>query len=229
MDRTIKNMLKRNYEKGVSLLEALVATAIVGIGFIAVFQIVNYTTSSINVSSERTKMNYIVSMVAEDLIGYNDSLVGENPHTTQVQLDEYRRPIKDGVISTVKKFPQDFMDNEYLVDSCDTNKDRYKTFSEDGSIYENDIEKSASYNKKHRMKKILSEDRYLKCAGTGESEDIKSIEVFKICNDGAICDHVDGKTNHIHDEIYIGRVQVNTNNGKKKKILYFQADYIYRN
>ena len=42
MDRTIKNILKKNYEKGISLLEALVATAIVGIGFVAVFQIVNY-------------------------------------------------------------------------------------------------------------------------------------------------------------------------------------------
>ena len=76
MDRTVKNILKKKYEKGLSLLEALISTAIVGIGFVAVFQIVNYTTSSINVSAERTKMNYIISMVAEDLIGYNTSLVG---------------------------------------------------------------------------------------------------------------------------------------------------------
>ena len=69
MDRTVKNIFKNSYEKGISLLESLVATAIVGIGFVAVFQIVNYSTQSINVSSERTKMNYIVSMVAEDLIG----------------------------------------------------------------------------------------------------------------------------------------------------------------
>ena len=64
MDSSIKKLLKQNYEKGVSLLEALFATALVGIGFVAVFQIVNYSTSSVNVSSERTKMNYIVSMVA---------------------------------------------------------------------------------------------------------------------------------------------------------------------
>ena len=63
MGNTVKNILKKNYEKGVSLLEALISTAIVGIGFIAVFQIVNYSTSSVNVSAERTKMNYIVSMV----------------------------------------------------------------------------------------------------------------------------------------------------------------------
>ena len=53
-------------------------------------------------SSERTKMNYIVSMVAEDLIGYGNSLVNVNPKTTQVQLDEYRRPVENGVISSVK-------------------------------------------------------------------------------------------------------------------------------
>ena len=29
-----------------------------------------------------------------------------------------------------------------------------------------------------------------------------------------------------NDEIYIGRIQINTNGGKKRKFLYFQADYI---
>ena len=47
MDRTVKNIFKNSYEKGISLLESLVATAIVGIGFVAVFQIVNYSTQSI--------------------------------------------------------------------------------------------------------------------------------------------------------------------------------------
>ena len=50
-------------EKGLTLLEALVATAIVGIGFIAVFQMVNYSVRSIDVSGERTKSNYITAMI----------------------------------------------------------------------------------------------------------------------------------------------------------------------
>ena len=50
-----------------TLLEALVSTAIIGIGFVAVFQMVNYSVQSIDVSGERTKANYLVSMVAEDL------------------------------------------------------------------------------------------------------------------------------------------------------------------
>ena len=35
-------------EKGMSIIEALMATAIVGVGFIAVFQMVNFSVSSIN-------------------------------------------------------------------------------------------------------------------------------------------------------------------------------------
>ena len=61
---------KKINEKGITLLEALVATAIVGIGFIAVFQMVNYSVQSIDVAGERTKTNYLVEMVAEDVIGY---------------------------------------------------------------------------------------------------------------------------------------------------------------
>ena len=232
MDRTIKNILKKEYEKGLSLLEALISTAIVGIGFVAVFQIVSYTTSSINVSAERTKMNYIISMVAEDLIGYNSSLVGVNPKTTEIQLDQYRRPIENGVVSTVKKYPQLFIDTEYKIDSCDSNKDRFKKFASNSALYDNDPDKSAAHNKKVRMERIIAQDRYLKCIGAsdpGASEDIKSLQVFKICNDTAIgCNHNPGYTDHVYDEVYIGRMQINTNNGKKKKILYFQADYIYR-
>ena len=62
----IDNKIK---ERGLTLIEALVSTVIVGIGFIAVFQMVNYSVQSIDVSGERTKGNYLVSMVAEDLMG----------------------------------------------------------------------------------------------------------------------------------------------------------------
>ena len=231
MGNTVKNILKKNYEKGVSLLEALISTAIVGIGFIAVFQIVNYSTSSVNVSAERTKMNYIVSMVAEDLIGYNSSLVDVNPHTTTVQLDEHRRPVENGVISSVKKFPQKFIGDPIKVEKCDGTKDRFSDLASNTPLYENNPEASAAYNKRKRLENILKEDRYLKCIGSVDTtEDIKSVEVFKICNDTSDdCKHTVGYSDHVYDETYIGRVQINTNNGKKKKILYFQADYIYKN
>ena len=64
---------KRIYEKGITLLEALVSTAIIGIGFVAIFQMVNYSVQSIDTSGERTKSNYLVGMVAEDLIAEKNS------------------------------------------------------------------------------------------------------------------------------------------------------------
>ena len=72
----LHNKFKNLNQKGLSLIEALVSTAIVGIGFVAVFQMVNFSINSINTSGERTKANYLVSMVAEGFIGYKDSIGG---------------------------------------------------------------------------------------------------------------------------------------------------------
>ena len=58
----LKNIL------GLTLIEALVSVVIVGIGFVSIFQMVNYSIRSIDVSGERTKTNFLVSMVAEDLM-----------------------------------------------------------------------------------------------------------------------------------------------------------------
>ena len=54
---------------GVSILEALVSTVIIGIGFVAILQMTNYSVQSIYTSGERTKANYLTSMIAEDVIG----------------------------------------------------------------------------------------------------------------------------------------------------------------
>ena len=62
---------------GLSILEALVATVIVGIGFVAVFQMVQYSAISINTSAERTKTNFLIDMIAEDLIVEQDFVDGE--------------------------------------------------------------------------------------------------------------------------------------------------------
>ena len=59
---------KRDSEKGITLLEAIVSTAIIGIGFVAVFQMVQYSVRYIDVSGERTKSNLVISKVAEDRI-----------------------------------------------------------------------------------------------------------------------------------------------------------------
>jgi len=69
MDKTIVTIK----QKGTTLLEALVATAIIGIGFIAIFQMVTYSVRSIDVSGERTKINYLTDTILEDLLAYKSS------------------------------------------------------------------------------------------------------------------------------------------------------------
>ena len=59
------NKKKYREQKGMSILEALVASVIVGIGFIAIFQMVSYSVQSVDVSNERTKSSYLSGMVAE--------------------------------------------------------------------------------------------------------------------------------------------------------------------
>ena len=55
--RYLVQLMKINKNKkilGLSLLEALVSTAIVGIGFVAILQMTNYSVQSIYTSGERT-------------------------------------------------------------------------------------------------------------------------------------------------------------------------------
>ena len=69
----LDNIKRRANEKGITILEALVSTAIIGIGFVAIFQMVQYAVRSIDVSGERTKVNYLADMVLEDLNAYKNS------------------------------------------------------------------------------------------------------------------------------------------------------------
>ena len=69
----LDNIKRKANQKGITILEALVSTAIIGIGFVAVFQMVQYSIRSIDVSSERTKANYLIGMVAEDIISDKDN------------------------------------------------------------------------------------------------------------------------------------------------------------
>ena len=87
MKKKIKNIL------GLTILEAVISTVIVGIGFVAILSMVNYSVQSIDTSGERTKANYLVSMMAEDVIGHKDSIYGVNTNTEDVIIGT------DGIIS----------------------------------------------------------------------------------------------------------------------------------
>ena len=89
MDR--KTINSKNFRcLGLSILEALVATVIVGIGFVAVFQMVNYSAVSINTSAERTKTNFLIAMIAEDLVAERKFIkgTGETLHATDSLVDK---------------------------------------------------------------------------------------------------------------------------------------------
>ena len=221
--------LKKFSEKGITLIEALVSTAIVGIGFVAVFQLVNFSVNSINVSAERTKINYITTMIAEDIIGSRDALVGVNPKTNTFAIDNYGKPVNaDGSRAAKEKFSEYLMGDGWkagnAVNVCSGTKGTFIKKSDIKSIYENFSEnQGAPENKMARWENMISQDRFLKCRN---NKDIKSVKIYKICESGAGC--LATTSDLVRDELYIGRVQINTNGGKKRKFLYFQADYIFR-
>ena len=197
-NKTIKQL-------GLSLLEALVATAIVGIGFIAIFQMTKYSVESIAVSSDRTRANYLVAMVAEDLIGNRHSKYGSE------QFVDYLRS------------------NVWKVESC-KKAPRKKT---DSTTLYQDEEQDAPLNKIRKWELLFSSDKHLKCRKsttsdtttttgvTNPTKDTKRLQIVTICDSG--CDY---DSPGIYDKMYIGRMHINMNEGKKRKFLYFQAHYV---
>jgi type II secretory pathway pseudopilin PulG len=228
-------------QSGLTLIEALVSTAIVGIGFIAIFQMVNFSVQSINTSGERTKANYLVSMIAEDIIGYKDTIYGANTQDQQIVYDDDGKPrilkddgtFVDDVNGTpIRKFAEHLVQDGWEAGASDATStsicaaragglDDVKTLYE-GSGGDFTVFNNAPQNKQEKWKNIIGGDRYLQCRS---DRDIKTVKVFKLCRWGGDCIAND----NVYDEgLYMGRIQINLNNGKKRKFLYFQADYIIK-
>ena len=78
--------------KGLTIVEALVCLVIIGIGFIAVNQLITFSIASMNRSLEITKVNFLSEMVIEDMIGdsnnsSNYSFNEKCKHTSQSSSD----------------------------------------------------------------------------------------------------------------------------------------------
>ena len=121
----VAKKIKRISEKGVTLIEGLVSTAIIGIGFVAVFQMVQYSVRSIDVSGERTKATYIAGTIAEDIFAF------KNQETSS------------------KTFVDLLKDNEWKSEKCEE-KDAH-TFN-NATAYENKIAKWNSRVSKNYLK-----------------------------------------------------------------------------
>ena len=225
----IKFLNKRKKQLGLTLLEALMSTAIVGIGFVAIFQMVNFSVQSIDTSGERTKANYLVSMIAEDIIGHRNTIYGANAEEENIVFNAEGKPElinTDGSTTEFKKFAEHLADTNWKVGDGSTvcaNKANYVKKDDINNLYvEGDENVDAPRNKERKWNEIFGSDRYLKCKS---EKDIKNVKIFKICK-WDICNH---RNETVYDDgLFIGRVQVNMNNGKKRRFLYFQADYQIR-
>ncbi len=237
------NNLKSAKEKGLSILEALIATAVVGIGFVAIFQMVNYSVLSINNSSERTKSNYIVSMIAEGILGYRDTVGGVSKEESKEIYYKGGKPFIKGIGGVeyeCKKFAEYYKDlgssggkcagsggiaaagdlEVKKIDEkvCSTerkkNPDDYKSIHGSGSQTFGD----APRNKIIKWLRIITENRVVKCR---TKKDVRSIKIFEQSPWGNGLSN----TNITDEKLFMGRIQINMNDGSKRKYIYFQADY----
>ena len=216
-NKFIKNIL------GLTILEGIVSTAIVGIGFIAILQMVNYSVQSIDVSGERTKANFIVSMIAEDIIGHRNSIYGVSATDENISFEGGNIVSDD---PSHKKF-SDHLNNVGWTSAgtCAATTGSTGSVATPGvnNIYDTQ-NVDAPRNKENKWDQVIGDDRYLKCKG---QKDIKKVAVFKVCSWGSCPYQIESSAiqNYFDETMYIGRVQVNLNDGKKRKYLYFQADY----
>ena len=69
---------------------------------------------------------------------------------------------------------------------------------------------------------MLGEDRSIRCKS---QKDFKTVDMFEMC----IWDCQIFNPNIYDEAMYVGRIQINLNDGKKRKFLYFQSDYKIKN
>ncbi|WP_440922223.1 prepilin-type N-terminal cleavage/methylation domain-containing protein [Candidatus Pelagibacter sp.] len=217
-------MKRRNFKiSGLSILEALVSTAIVGIGFIAILQMTNFSVQSIDRSADRTKANYLTEMIAEDVLGSKNALYGiaSDSEDLQIRGDGTITLSGGGDASNIQKFSQHLAQNTW---SAGLNCQGTTNTATGGAQFQENIyetqEVDAPRNKEAKWNLIFSENRFLKCLSDNET---KRLQMFTICR-WASCGALQSDS-VFDDPLYIGRVEMFLNNGKKKKYLYFQSDY----
>ena len=73
-NRPGKKIKIKNFS-GMSLVEALVATVVVGVGLVTVLQLAAFVTRSVDSSIEKNKVNYLSEMMMEDMLSDKTYLV----------------------------------------------------------------------------------------------------------------------------------------------------------
>ena len=222
LDGSTNRMMKKiSKVSGLSILEAIVSTVIVGIGFIAILQMTNFSVQSIDNSGDRTKANFLTEMMVEDVLGSRDSFWGVSSDDENISYDSQVRAThtdsnftdQNGLLYTfVERLNETAWDSDAAANCTGNN-------GQPASNVYNDQEVDALQNKENKWNTIISENRFLKCKSTFED---KRLEVFDICR----WDSCTFNSANVTDEpMHIGRVEMKLNNGKKRKYIYFQADY----
>ena len=195
---------------GLTLVEALVATVIVGIGFISVFQMVRYSIESVDTSSNRTKTSFLANMVVEDILSNKDSKKND------------------------EKFYDFLKDNNnsgWKMNTCSNGSG--ERFLGENNAPDNKLKKWTNYFAKERIKCRGDSD-------TKELQVFNVCNRIAKDEEGVVisCDYKNNKTYayktkdlngaeedrniKILEPRYFGRMEVKLNNGKKTKYLYFQ-------
>jgi len=195
----MKKMKKNN--SGLSLLEALISMVVVGIGFVAILQVTQYSINSVKTSAERTKANFFINIFAEDSLSLKDSSRSENLNDIMAVDDDKRFTSECGVQGT---------------------KMNIKTGTA-GDVYQNSTsENDPVTNKSEKWNALISNRDYMDCSNSGR--EVRAFEIFKICNFTSSPGCID-RAGQREEVIYIGRAQMTLNNGGKRKYLYFQSDF----
>jgi Tfp pilus assembly protein PilV len=189
-------MDKDTKRKGLTLIEALVSTVIVGIGFIAVFQMVQYSVFSIDASGNRSKNSFLVNIIAEDVLANKN----------------YKR--------NGKEFYQVIRDKMYMMNKCTSETDtKIKTNTPDNKIrkWDNLFNKNNVKCKKGDRKMIAVKDLCNSIISADKKESCR----YTNDNTYSYLDNGVAKQKKIYDKRFFGIVAIEQNKKLRKKI-YFQ-------
>ena len=169
----------------------------------------NYSVQSIYSSGERTKANYLTNVIVEDVLGHKEVQITGNDN-----------------------FSDFLAQNQFNSEFCRQQTDATRN---NGDIYGGDAQNNFQI-KTRKWEALLNNKDYLNCRGNNET---RNFRVFKIGSRWSQENNIlvnplqtdidnDGNPDEpyvMDDVMYIGRVQMNLNDGRKRKFLYFQTDY----
>ena len=149
-----------------------------------------YSVHSINTSGDRTKANYLTNMMAEDVIGHRDVNT-----------------------SGVQNFSEYLSENQPNLNFCD-DPSSSQANANAGNVYGgNNLD--GALMKANKWTAIFNNKDYLNCKGKNER---RSFRMFMLSGTG-MNDALENP--NINDEImYIGRIQMSLNDGKKKVFIF---------